>query len=119
KSTEWVTYQKQRVSDYPAYQLGWFPDYSDADNYLSPFFAKDNFLSNNYDNPEVDKLISEQRGMTDAAERTKAIEELQTMVAEDLSTLPLLQGAQVAIAGKDVKNVDKTLDASFKFRLGV
>ncbi|MGP9528642.1 ABC transporter substrate-binding protein [Glutamicibacter sp. AOP5-A2-18] len=119
KSTEWVTYQKQRVTDYPAYQLGWMPDYSDADNYLSPFFAKDNFLSNNYDNPEVDKLISDQRGMTDAGERTKAIEKLQTMVAEDLSTLPLLQGSQVAIAGKDVKNVDKTLDASFKFRLGV
>lgn len=119
KSTEWVTYQKQRVTDYPAYQLGWFPDYSDADNYLSPFFAKDNFLSNNYDNKDVDKLISEQRGMTDAAERTKAIEELQTMVAKDLSTLPLLQGAQVAVAGKDVKDVEKTLDASFKFRLGV
>lgn len=119
KSTEWVTYQKQRVTDYPAYQLGWFPDYSDADNYLSPFFAKDNFLSNNYDNPDVDKLISDQRGMTDVAERTKAIEELQTMVAKDLSTLPLLQGAQVAVAGKDIKDVDKTLDASFKFRLGV
>lgn len=119
KSTEWVTYQKQRVTDYPAYQLGWFPDYSDADNYLSPFFAKANFLSNNYDNPEVDKLISDQRGMTDVAERTKAIEELQTMVAKDLSTLPLLQGAQVAVAGKDIKDVDKTLDASFKFRLGV
>ncbi|MGO3715538.1 MAG: ABC transporter substrate-binding protein [Glutamicibacter arilaitensis] len=119
KSTEWVTYQKQRVTDYPAYQLGWFPDYSDADNYLSPFFAKDNFLSNNYDNPEVDKLISDQRGMTDVAERTKAIEELQTMVAKDLSTLPLLQGAQVAVAGKGIKDVDKTLDASFKFRLGV
>ena len=41
------------------------------------------------------------------------------MVAEDLSTLPLLQGSQVAIAAKDVKDVDKTLDASFKFRLGV
>ncbi|WP_440102791.1 ABC transporter substrate-binding protein [Glutamicibacter mishrai] len=119
KSTEWVTYQKQRVTDYPAYQLGWFPDYSDADNYLSPFFAKDNFLSNNYDNPEVDKLIADQRGMTDAGERTAAIEKLQTMVAEDLSTLPLLQGAQVAVSGKDVKDVDKTLDASFKFRLGV
>ncbi|MHC6177113.1 ABC transporter substrate-binding protein [Glutamicibacter sp. X7] len=119
KSTEWVTYQKQRVTDYPAYQLGWFPDYSDADNYLSPFFAKENFLSNGYDNPEVDKLISEQRGQSDAAERTASIEELQRMVAEDLSTLPLLQGSQVAIAGKDVQNVDTTLDASFKFRLGV
>ena len=57
--------------------------------------------------------------MTDAGERTAAIEKLQTMVAEDLSTLPLLQGAQVAVSGKDVKDVDKTLDASFKFRLGV
>ncbi|HAY44038.1 MAG TPA: peptide ABC transporter substrate-binding protein [Micrococcaceae bacterium] len=119
KSTEWVTYQKQRVTDYPAYQLGWFPDYSDADNYLSPFFATDNFLSNGYDNKEVDSLISEQRGQSDVAERTASIEKLQNMVAEDLSTLPLLQGSQVAVAGKDVQGVEKTLDASFKFRLGV
>jgi hypothetical protein len=34
----------------PAYQLGWFPDYSDADNYLTPFFLKKNFLGNHYDN---------------------------------------------------------------------
>ncbi|MGP9648934.1 ABC transporter substrate-binding protein [Glutamicibacter sp. AOP38-B1-38] len=119
KSTEWVTYQKQRVTDYPAYQLGWFPDYSDADNYLSPFFATENFLSNGYENAEVDSLISEQRGQSDVAERTASIEELQRMVAEDLSTLPLLQGSQVAVAGKDVQGVEKTLDASFKFRLGV
>jgi len=119
KSTEWVTYQKQRVTDYPAYQLGWFPDYSDADNYLAPFFAKDNFLSNGYDNQEVDSLISEQRGETDEAKRSEMIGQLQDMVADDLSTLPLLQGAQVAVAGKDVQGIDKTLDASFKFRMGV
>ncbi len=119
KSTEWVTYQKQRVTDYPAYQLGWFPDYSDADNYLAPFFAKDNFLSNGYDNQEVDSLISEQRGETDEGKRSEMIGQLQDMVADDLSTLPLLQGAQVAVAGKDVQGVDKTLDASFKFRMGV
>lgn len=119
KSTEWVTYQQQRVTDYPAYQLGWFPDYSDADNFLAPFFAKDNFLSNGYDNPEVDSLISEQRGETDEAKRSEMIGQLQDMVADDLSTLPLLQGAQVAVAGKDVQGVDSTLDASFKFRLGV
>lgn len=119
KSTEWVTYQKQRVTDYPAYQLGWFPDYSDADNFLSPFFAKDNFLSNGYVNDQVDSLISEQRGETDPAKRSEMIGQLQDLVADDLSTLPLLQGAQVAVAGKDVQGVDSTLDASFKFRLGV
>ncbi|MFF5791396.1 ABC transporter substrate-binding protein [Paeniglutamicibacter sp. NPDC012692] len=119
QSTEWVTYQKSRVTDYPAYQLGWFPDYSDADNFLTPFFAKDNFLGNKYDNPAVDKLINEQRVETDPAKRTAMIEEIQTKVAGDLSTLPLLQGAQVAVAGTSVTGVEKTLDASFKFRLGV
>ena len=119
QSTEWVTYQKARVTDYPAYQLGWFPDYSDADNFLSPFFAKDNFLGNGYDNAEVDKLINEQRVETDRAKRTALIEEIQTKVAGDLSTLPILQGAQVAVAGADVTGVETTLDASFKFRLGV
>lgn len=118
QSTEWVTYQKSRVTDYPAYQLGWFPDYSDADNYLSPFFAKDNFLGNKYDNPEVDNLINEQRVETDRAKRTALIEEIQTKVAGDLSTIPLLQGAQVAVSGADVKGVETTLDASFKFRMG-
>src|SRR3712207_4553827 len=31
QTTEWVQYSEDRVADvYPAYQLGWFPDYSDA-----------------------------------------------------------------------------------------
>ena len=51
KSTEWTTYTKERRADaYPVYQLGWFPDYSDADNYLTPFFIPGNFLGNHYEN---------------------------------------------------------------------
>ncbi|MFF1633006.1 ABC transporter substrate-binding protein [Leifsonia sp. NPDC058248] len=119
QSTEYVTYNKERVKDtYPVYQLGWFPDYSDADNYLTPFFVKDNFLVNHYDNPAVQKLIDQQLGETDKAARTKLIEEIQAKVAADLSTLPLLQGAQVAITGKTVTGADKTLDGSFKFKYG-
>ena len=117
QSTEWVTYSKDRTKDaYPEYQLGWFPDYSDADNYLSPFFAKDNFLANHYDNAEVDSLIKAQAVETDKAKRTKDIDTIQNKVAADLSTVPLLQGAQVAVAGTKVSGV--TLDASFKFRFG-
>jgi peptide/nickel transport system substrate-binding protein len=115
QSTEWVQYSKDRTSDlYPAYQLGWFPDYSDADNYLTPFFLKENFLSNHYDNPTVNDDILKQAVTPDVDERTALIEKIQTDVAKDLSTLPLLQGAQVAVAGQDVSGV--TLDASFKFR---
>ncbi|HEY8296231.1 MAG TPA: ABC transporter substrate-binding protein [Micrococcaceae bacterium] len=120
QSTEWVTYSKERVKDtYPEYQLGWFPDYSDADNYLSPFFTADNFLKNHYDNPTVQGLIDQQRTTVDKSAREKLIGQIQEDVAKDLSTLPLLQGAQVAVSGKDVKGTKDTLDASFKFRLGV
>ncbi len=113
--TEWVQYSKDRTADtYPMYQLGWFPDYSDADNYLTPFFSKDNFLVNHYDNADVQSLISKQATETDASARADEIGQIQDLVAKDLSTLPLLQGTQVAIVGKDVKGT--TLDGSFKFR---
>ncbi|WP_349897899.1 ABC transporter substrate-binding protein [Parafrigoribacterium soli] len=120
QSTEWVQYSKDRSADvYPLYQLGWFPDYSDADNYLSPFFLKDNFLKNHYDNPAVEKLIKQEAVETDKSKRMDELKQIQELVAKDLSTLPMLQGAQVSVSGKDVKGVDSTLDASFKFRFGV
>lgn len=120
QQTEYVQYNKDRVKDvYPAYQLGWFPDYSDADNYLSPFFVKDNFLKNHYDNPEVQALIAQQVSTKDKAARTKIIEEIQAKVAADLPTLPLLQGAQVAVVGKNITGAQETLDPSFKFHYGV
>ena len=120
QSTEWVTYTKDRVVDaYPLYQLGWFPDYSDADNYLTPFFSKNNFLKNHYDNPTVQDMITKQATTTDKTAREALLGDIQTAVAKDLSTLPILQGAQVAVSGKDVKGVADTLDASFKIRLGV
>ena len=115
QSTEWVQYSEDRTADvYPAYQLGWFPDYSDADNYLTPFFLKENFLGNHYDNPEVNDLILEQAVTTDVAARTALIEQIQEKVAADLSTVPYLQGAQVAVTGTDIDGA--VLDGSFKFR---
>jgi peptide/nickel transport system substrate-binding protein len=117
QSTEWVQYSEDRVADlYPAYQLGWFPDYSDADNYLTPFFLTENFLSNHYDNQEVNDLVLEQAVTADEAARTALIEEIQDKVAADLSTIPYMQGAQVAVVGADVEGAEDTLDASFKFR---
>jgi peptide/nickel transport system substrate-binding protein len=117
QSTEWVTYAQERKEDvYPAHQLGWFPDYSDSENYLNPFFLDGGFLMNHYSNDAVNNLLLEQIVTLDKAERVAKIEEIQNLVAEDLSTLPLLFGAQVAVAGADVNGV--TLDASFKLRFG-
>lgn len=134
QSTEWTTYSKQRRADaYPVYQLGWFPDFPDADNYISPFLVQNNFVGAHYcDDPktvptakvgsrpcDTDKilpLIATEAAGSGAA-RTKAIEEIQTIAAtKTLPTLPLLQGKQIAVTGPTVTGVDKTLDSAFLFR---
>lgn len=120
QSTEWTQYNKDRVvtedsdGSYPVYQLGWFPDYSDPDNYLSPFFRDGNFVNNAYSNSEINDLVMEQAGETDESAREDLLKKIQTLETEDLSTIPLLQGAQVAVTGANVKGV--VLDASFRFR---
>jgi peptide/nickel transport system substrate-binding protein len=115
QSTVYTTYAQERTKDaYPVYQLGWFPDFSDADNYLSPFFTKENFVQNHYDDPEIQKLISEEQAESDPAKRADLIEQAQEREATQISTLPLLQGKSVAVASKDVKGL--TLDSSYKFR---
>ncbi|GAA1955524.1 ABC transporter substrate-binding protein [Microbacterium deminutum] len=112
--TEWVTYQKQRVNGYPLYQFGWFPDFSDADNYLTPFFSANSFLQNHYTNTEVQDMLVKEATNSNADQRKTQIEQIQDLVAKDLPTIPVIQGTQIAVVGKGV--VGTTLDASFKFR---
>jgi peptide/nickel transport system substrate-binding protein len=117
QSTEWVQYSVDYPAGvYPVFQTGWFPDYADADNYLSPFFTPDSFLNNLYNNQEVTDLISAQAVELDADARTATLEEIQNLVAADLPTVPLLQGSQIAVTGSSVSGA--TLDGSFKFRFG-
>jgi peptide/nickel transport system substrate-binding protein len=120
QQTEWTQYSKERVvtddsdGSYPLYQLGWFPDYSDPDNYLSPFFRDGNFVNNGYRNSEVNDLIVKQAGEKDESSRKAILEKIQELESQDLSTIPLLQGSQLAVTGKNIKGV--VLDASFRFR---
>lgn len=120
QQTEWTQYSKQRVvtedsdGSYPLYQLGWFPDYADPDNYLSPFFRDGNFVNNGYANKQINDLIIKQAGEKDEAARGTLLKQIQELETGDLSTIPLFQGDQVAITGKNVKGV--VLDASFRFR---
>jgi peptide/nickel transport system substrate-binding protein len=124
QSTEYVTYSEERVKDaYPMFQLGWFPDFPDADNYVTPFFAPNNFLQSHYnfsdkDNPvpEMTKLLKSEATDADKDSRVATLKQIQDLVADQVPILPLLTGAQVAVAGDDVKGVEETLDPAFKFR---
>ena len=100
ESSEWDQYSEAVTTDkYPVFQLGWFPDYPDADNYLAPFYGTETgYLNNHYANADIDRLINEERASTDQATRTQAFEQIQKIAAEQTPLVPIWQGKQVAAA---------------------
>ena len=117
KSTEWNQYSTAAFTDkYPQYQLGWFPDYPDADDYTSPFYLPDSFLNIHYDNPEMNKLIGQERSSDDPQTRQEAFDRIQEIGAEDAPTIPIWQADQVAAVRDGVNGVEETFDPSFIFR---
>jgi peptide/nickel transport system substrate-binding protein len=117
QSTEWAQYGTDRVADqYPLYQLGWYADYLDADDYLGSFFSRDSWVDNGYDDPTVQGLIKQEETETDQAKRTALIEEIQNKVAATVPLLPLLQGSTAIVTRSDISGVPATLDSSYNFR---
>jgi peptide/nickel transport system substrate-binding protein len=118
QSAEWDAYSKAYPKDqYAAFELGWFPDYPDADDYLAPFYLKGGFYNNHYDSPAIDTLITQEEGETDATKRTAELQQIQDLAAKDVPTIPVWQGNQVAATGLTVTGVDKTFDPSYIFRM--
>ena len=117
KSTEWNQYSTAAFTDkYPQYQLGWFPDYPDADDYAASFYAPASFLNIHYDNPEIDKLLAEEKASTDDATREAAFAEIQKIGAQDVPIIPIWQGQQVAAVRDGINGVEDTFDPAFIFR---
>jgi peptide/nickel transport system substrate-binding protein len=117
KSTEWNQYSTSAFTDkYPTYQLGWFPDYPDADDYTASFYAPDSFLNIHYDNPQMNKALATEKGSDDDSVRQTAFDTIQKIGAEDVPTIPIWQADQVAAVRDGVHGVEETFDPSFIFR---
>jgi peptide/nickel transport system substrate-binding protein len=117
KSTEWNQYSEAAFTDkYPQFQLGWFPDYPDPDDYAGSFYSKESFLNIHYSNPEMEKLLAEEKGSSDDSVRGPAFAKIQQIGAEDVPTIPYFQAKQVAAVRDGVEGVEDTFDPSFIFR---
>jgi peptide/nickel transport system substrate-binding protein len=117
KSTEWEQYQTiYKQGAYDLFVLGWFPDYPDGDDYLSPFMVDGGFFQNGYKNAKVDKLVAQEQGTDDQAKREKIFGQLQDIAAQDVPFIPSWVGQNTAVYGQGMSGVEDTLDPSFIFR---
>ncbi|HTG46137.1 MAG TPA: ABC transporter substrate-binding protein [Actinomycetota bacterium] len=117
KSTEWDTYINAAVTDqYPNYQLGWFPDYPDPDNYVFTFYSSASFLNDHYKNAKVDQLLADERASTDQAQRVKDFQEIQKIGAQDVPIVPIWEGRQLAVTTQGITGVQDTLDVAYLLR---
>jgi peptide/nickel transport system substrate-binding protein len=117
KSTEWEQYQTiSKEGAYDIWMLGWFPDYPDTDDYLSPFMIDGGFFENGYSNPEVNQLIAHEQGTDDQSVRETDFGTLQDIAAKDVPFVPSWVGPNIGVYGAGIKGVEDTLDPSFIFR---
>jgi peptide/nickel transport system substrate-binding protein len=128
QGTAYTTYSDERVKDtYPIYQLGWFPDFVDGDNYLFNFLNPQNFVHAHYCDSTAPTAPCEKDGVLPllAQEETKtgqaradAFTKIQKILATGtMPYLPLLSGKQVAVTGTNISGVQDTLDPTYQFRM--
>jgi peptide/nickel transport system substrate-binding protein len=115
---EFTQYQDlYKQGAYDLFQLGWFPDYLDPDDYISPFLHDGGFFANGYSSKQMDKLIAQERAETDATKRAKQIGQIQDLTAQDAPMIPSWFGQNNAVAIKGMTGVSDTLDQAYIFRM--
>jgi peptide/nickel transport system substrate-binding protein len=117
KSAEWAQYSVALGKQYGAFQLGWFPDYPDGENYLLPFYdSKSNFTSNNYVNPQMDSVLAKEQATKGTSTRDDLIRQAQQIAAKDTPIIPYWQGSMIAVSHPNVQGIQQTLDPTFIMR---
>ncbi|MEB3774732.1 MAG: ABC transporter substrate-binding protein [Desulfurococcales archaeon] len=107
-SSEWAQYVKQlREGQFMVSLLGWYPDYLDPDNYLTPFLKStaNSWTGTGYANPTVDDLLTKAQVSTDKAEREQYYKQVQEILAEDVPFIPLIQGKLYIVTQPDFKGL--------------
>ncbi|WP_246531118.1 ABC transporter substrate-binding protein [Streptomyces bathyalis] len=119
KGLPWDTYRTDALKGkYQVYGYGWFPDFPDADNYIAPFFEKNNFLNTPYISSEIrNQVIPQTRQKTDRVRTEAGFARAQDIVADEVPVLPLWQGKQFIAARDDITGAEWALNSSSVLQL--
>lgn len=115
----WQQYRTDSLhGKYSVYNMGWFADIPDPDNYIAPFIGKQNFLGSPYRNPKIEsQLIPDSRQQTDRNAAAANFKQAQDLIADDVPLLPLWQGKQYVVARDDVTGIEWALNSSSSLQI--
>src|SRR3990170_2432182 len=109
RSDTWAVYRQNWVAGtMPVFLLGWYPDYFDSDDYISPFLSTSGAtsLGSFYSNATMDTWITEEQSTTDPAIRDGLFSSIQAKLAEDVPYLPLFSGTAEVAYVTGIQNVE-------------
>ncbi len=106
KSDTWAVYkQNWAAGRMPMFLLGWYPDYFDTDDYISPFLSTSGARSEGsfYSNATVDQWITDEQ--TNPALRTDRFQKIQQVLSDQAIYVPLFSGRADIAYVNGVSNV--------------
>ncbi|MGW1074118.1 ABC transporter substrate-binding protein [Streptomyces sp. NPDC002537] len=114
QGVKWADFRPEAAKGkYAVYGMGWFPDFPDPDNFVAPFFGKDNFLRSPYQNTKItNQLIPDSRETPQREAAAKFFQQAQDIVADDVPVLPLWQGKQYVAARENITGAEWALNSA-------
>jgi peptide/nickel transport system substrate-binding protein len=116
QSQNWAEYVDSFVDgDLPFFILGWFPDFADPENWLSPFASciQSPDLGVNYCSDIMDPMLATAAASPDPAEREALYQDIGDFWAEDIPTIPLFWEPEFVTVRDGVEGVD--IGSTFEF----
>lgn len=107
-SDPWAVFgPKRRNGDLSIMLMGWYPDYFDTDDYISPFLVTGNnrWAGSFYGNATVDQWIADEQTTLNIATRTDRFTKIQDRLAAEVPYIPLFSGFSEAAYVSSLKNV--------------
>ena len=114
---DWPAFRTARQQEImQAYEMGWYPDYVDPDDYIYPFVHSTggSWIHHNYANPQMDKLIEWARGNTTVSVRDSLYQQIQDLMVAEVPIIPLYQGRAYAVSKPNVQGIYLDITESWR-----
>jgi peptide/nickel transport system substrate-binding protein len=118
KSADWASYRLLRqAGSMPAFIMGWYPDYIDADDYIQPFYdtTGSSWIHLHWSNATMDNLILWARGNTTGGVRNSLYSTIQDISVQESPIVPLYQGTAFAVSKIGIGGIYLDITQNFRY----